>query len=341
MGNWAKIIYDKLPVLYGQLCMQGYLEDPAISFCAIGDANCDKVPLQVCQFARGADIDEWIAKIFLEGGGGGNNRETYELAAYYYASCCTLPSDPTAKPYFFFTGDEGCFPRVLQEDMAKVCGVPGGHTISTEEAFLHLRTKFKNNVFFIHKPFWDDEVDRQNLEYWERLLGPEHILHLNDAKAVVDVILGAIAVSSGSRTLDRYFDDMHDRGQTDLRLRQVNEALSRFASTLAAPAPAPPPAPARPPLTEEEIHLRDRLHALHVKLGAAFPEEYICPFTMKPMLHPATAADGRTYERANIKDWLAGESVSPVTNEPLPHKSLVPNDEIRRALLALLIRHRV
>ena len=35
-----------------QLMLQNYLEDPSISFCAIGDAADGVAPLQVCNFAQ-------------------------------------------------------------------------------------------------------------------------------------------------------------------------------------------------------------------------------------------------------------------------------------------------
>lgn len=64
-------------MFYGQIKMKNYLVDPAISFCAIGDANSDTAPLQVSQFGQGKEIDEMIAKLWLEGGGGAGFRESY------------------------------------------------------------------------------------------------------------------------------------------------------------------------------------------------------------------------------------------------------------------------
>ena len=40
-------------MLYGQIMMKHYLNDPAISFCAIGDATTDDAPLQVTGFGQG------------------------------------------------------------------------------------------------------------------------------------------------------------------------------------------------------------------------------------------------------------------------------------------------
>lgn len=90
MGEWAKIMYDKMPMFYGQLKMQNYLKDPCISFCAIGDAYYDKAPLQVTEFGRGTEIDQLISCIYLEGEGGGNEKESYEYAAYFYDNRVTL-----------------------------------------------------------------------------------------------------------------------------------------------------------------------------------------------------------------------------------------------------------
>jgi len=57
MGNWTKIIYDKMPMFYGQIMMQGYLKDPALSVCGIGDAKSDRAPLQVAEFGQGIELD--------------------------------------------------------------------------------------------------------------------------------------------------------------------------------------------------------------------------------------------------------------------------------------------
>mmetsp|Transcript_17114 Transcript_17114/g.16346 ORF Transcript_17114/g.16346 Transcript_17114/m.16346 type:complete len:80 (+) Transcript_17114:127-366(+) len=50
MGDWSKIIYDKMPMFYGQLMIQGYVTEPALSVNGIGDANADYGSLQVGEF---------------------------------------------------------------------------------------------------------------------------------------------------------------------------------------------------------------------------------------------------------------------------------------------------
>lgn len=41
------------------------------------------------------------------------------------------------------------------------------------------------------------------------------------------------------------------------------------------------------------------------------------------------AADGITYERRAIAAWLKKSTMSPLTNNPLPHKMLTPNVLVR------------
>jgi hypothetical protein len=126
-GDDSKVVYDKMPMLYGQLLMQGYLDDPAISFAAIGDANGDAAPLQVCDFATGTDLDRWLTRIWLEEGGGGTGLESYELAAWFYARRTRLADG--VKGYFFITGDEGFYPQVSAEHLAQhIIGEPGAAT---------------------------------------------------------------------------------------------------------------------------------------------------------------------------------------------------------------------
>jgi hypothetical protein len=50
---------------------------------------------------------------------------------------------------------------------------------------------------------------------------------------------------------------------------------------------------------------------------------------------PVLCADGHTYERAAVTDWLATHDTSPLTGEPLAHTQLVPNYALRSIIAAL------
>jgi hypothetical protein len=50
------------------------------------------------------------------------------------------------------------------------------------------------------------------------------------------------------------------------------------------------------------------------------------------MEDPYVAADGHTYEHRAIKTWLKKHKVSPVTNQRLPHLSIIPNHSLHAAI---------
>ncbi|KXZ51279.1 hypothetical protein GPECTOR_13g766 [Gonium pectorale] len=51
------------------------------------------------------------------------------------------------------------------------------------------------------------------------------------------------------------------------------------------------------------------------------------------MDEPVVAADGYTYERLAIQEWVSRSSTSPLTNMPLPHSHLVENRTLRSAIV--------
>ena len=58
-------------------------------------------------------------------------------------------------------------------------------------------------------------------------------------------------------------------------------------------------------------------------------EELTCPLTFELMVDPVVTADGQTYERKAIEQWLATHDTSPSTGEKLKHKALTPNVAFR------------
>lgn len=53
--------------------------------------------------------------------------------------------------------------------------------------------------------------------------------------------------------------------------------------------------------------------------------DFECSITMETMKDPVIAADGHTYERGAMEEWLSKNNTSPITNEILGHKLLTPN----------------
>lgn len=73
MGRVPRIMQEKLATLHGLLQRKGYAEDPQILFGGIGDADCDRVPLQIGQFESDNRMDEQLRLILLEGAAADRN----------------------------------------------------------------------------------------------------------------------------------------------------------------------------------------------------------------------------------------------------------------------------
>src|SRR5262245_21339836 len=122
MQSVPKILQANLPKLMSLLIRKGYLEHPQILIGAIGDATCDQAPLQIGQFESGIEIEEDLAKLYLEGGGGGHITESYELAMYFMARHTSLDcfEKRHKRGYLFLIGDELPYGKVKKNEVAEV-----------------------------------------------------------------------------------------------------------------------------------------------------------------------------------------------------------------------------
>jgi hypothetical protein len=374
MGDWTKIIYDKMPMFYGQIMMQNYLQEPAISFCAVGDYTSDEAPLQITEFKQGSEIDSSLAKMYLEGGGGGTHFESYELAAYFYDTNTDL--SPAEMPFFFVTGDESFYEKIPEKYLFKILGK------SIDKNFVIARDTWKTlmkkyNVFLIKKPYDEERREITILKQWTETIGEERILMINNAKACVDVMLGAIALTSGHRNLEEYVKDMENRGQTVERITEVSAALKKYADKVRNSKDVIIFANTFSNLNvnsdsgnnlnnqmlnehqnkvshkenvnidtilsnetdQDKIKLREDLKHMKELFGTV-PEELLCPITGDIFVDPVMTCDGHTYEHLAIESWLIKHKTSPVTNMNLDNKNLIPNFVIRQLVKAFYEENR-
>src|SRR5204863_8435113 len=133
--------------------LKGYIENPGISFCAVGDAFADRAPLQVGQFEADNRLDEVLQRIWIEEGGGGTGQESYELAAYFYSrtNCVRLAQGIGKKGYFFFVGDEGFYPKLDKAAVKRLIGDELEADLDAGEVFRSLQEKFHVFLLFPQK----------------------------------------------------------------------------------------------------------------------------------------------------------------------------------------------
>ena len=361
MGDWVKIVYNKMPMFYGQIMMQKYLSDPAISFCAVDDVKvCDpsKV-LQITEFGQGIAIDQLLGKMCIDGNGGGNAHESYDMAAYFYANEVDLVNCEI--PFFFLTGDEAYWETENPKEIQEVFGHGiKSNEINSRDNWKLLMTKY--NVFMVKK-----EYDNYSNTQWHETLGEERVFHISTPKACVDVMLGAIALTSGAKDLNGYIEDMKIRGQSEERIKEVSSVLKKYAEKVASgqiqvirnvvnlEIPKPQVLEVPPSnnnvsdsdLTQivqlvdkfmleefdEETKLyRQKLNTLQKEKSGDIPKEFICPITKNIMIDPAMTSDGHTFERLAIENWMMLKNFSPVTGVTFEHNALLPNIAVKQLI---------
>ena len=75
-------------------------------------------------------------------------------------------------------------------------------------------------------------------------------------------------------------------------------------------------------------------------VGDEEPVDYLCPITHELMVDPVVTADGQSYERAAIEQWLKHSTLSPLTNEPLVHLAVTPNMALKRLICEWLAQRK-
>ncbi|KAG7300031.1 hypothetical protein JYU34_015553 [Plutella xylostella] len=77
------------------------------------------------------------------------------------------------------------------------------------------------------------------------------------------------------------------------------------------------------------------------EMEAAAPHWLLCPLTHRVLREPARAADGYSYERANILEWFYAEggAVSPLSGRRLHSARVAPNYRLREQLRAFEQQH--
>lgn len=87
------------------------------------------------------------------------------------------------------------------------------------------------------------------------------------------------------------------------------------------------------PVLERLKEVADRARDTVPSVHPAPPDHFICPILKEVMNEPCVAADGYTYDRKAIEEWLQENDKSPITNLPLPNKNLLPNYSLLSAIL--------
>jgi hypothetical protein len=228
MRDVPRVLQTKLPGLLGLLLRKGYVADPHLLFGAIGDATCDRVPLQIGQFESDNRMDDDLGRIVLEGGGGGQMTESYELAMYFMARHTSIDcyEKRGRRGYLFLIGDEMPYESVSRSQVRNLIGDRRGEKITTDAILAELQRRY--HVYYILPSGSSYVGDNRVLGRWRDLLG-QNVIDLDDLDAVCETIALTIGLNEGAIDLDAGLDDLDDVGSS--AGASVGRALARIGST--------------------------------------------------------------------------------------------------------------
>jgi hypothetical protein len=244
MREVPRALQGKLPQLLGLLLRKGYVADPQIMFGGIGDATCDRAPLQVGQFESDNRMDDDLSRIVLEGGGGGQKTESYELALYFMArhTAADCYDKRGRRGYLFLIGDEMAYPKVKTDECRTVLGDTPRENLALSAVLAETTRKW--DTYYILPAGASYAGDTEVLRFWRDLLG-QNVIELADLDAVCETIALTIGLGEDAVSLAEGIDDLDDVGST--AGSTVSQALARIGAgplaPLAALAPSAPSAP--------------------------------------------------------------------------------------------------
>lgn len=212
LGNLMKLLVSK-----------GYLKDPQVLFGGIGDATCDKAPIQLGQFESSNAIDNMLSLFYLESGGGGQQTESYELSMYYMARHTELHSltKRNKKGYLFIFGDEMNYPKVKAKEVKKFIGIDLEADIPFETILAELRQKFE--VFWVLPNHTSNFNNREINDHCKAVYG-QNFIKLENPEDICNLIATQIAIAEGV-DIEDVEDDLKSVGASSKSIASVKNAI--------------------------------------------------------------------------------------------------------------------
>lgn len=197
MGVLAEIIIKKgLGTIFKSIYAHKPVPDPQVCCMAIGDATCDRAPLQATQFEADSDaLLDQVEKLWLEAGGGPNPGESYPLAWWFATYKTKIDSIKHGrKGYLFTIGDECPLPVLTCDQIKNFMGVGCQSDIPIAELLKECQ-RYWHVFHLIVKPVLSQPVQKT----WTELLQQRAVIVKNHEK-LAEIIVTIISVTEGADT---------------------------------------------------------------------------------------------------------------------------------------------
>lgn len=199
MGMLAEnLVRQGLRPLFEEIIERRPVTDPHVMAMAIGDAWCDRAPLQVTQFEADLRVAEQIQGLWIEGGGGGNDHESYNLPWYFAATRTSVDSmeKRSKKGYLFTVGDEPCPPVLTSDHIRHVFGDGDQPDLGSGEVLAMAEQSWEVFHLMVEEGHYHRRNPLAVRSSWANVLG-QRALPLTDHTRLAEVIVSAIEVNEG------------------------------------------------------------------------------------------------------------------------------------------------
>src|SRR5688572_29222351 len=202
MDRVVRGIHADLPRLHEMLLGYNYIPHPQILFGAVGDATCDRVPLQVGQFESDNRMDQNLENMILEGGGGGQKTESYELMLYVAARHTAIDcwEKRRRKGYLFMIGDEMAYPVVSRQIVKRVIGGGLQADIPLREIIDEVKERY--HLYYVIPGGAAHGKDADVVEFWQQHVGADRVIKLDNPEETSECIALAVGIGEGAISTD-------------------------------------------------------------------------------------------------------------------------------------------
>lgn len=218
MGFLAELLIRKgLGTLIEEIYAKKPVKDPHLMLMAVGDAWCDRAPLQVTQFETDIRLASQLSKFYIEGGGGGNSFESYNLPWYFAATRtrCDAFLKRKKRGYLFTVGDEPPPPKLLQSHVKKFLGGGLEYDLDSETLLKMASEQWDIYHIIIEEGSYFRCNPNKALKDWQKLLGQKAI-RLKDHKDLSELIVSTIALAEGE-DLDDFTENWSSKTAISVR----------------------------------------------------------------------------------------------------------------------------
>lgn len=221
LGTLFQGILDKKPVT-----------DPHLMFMGVGDALCDRAPLQVSQFEADNRIVDQLTKLWIEKGGGGNKHESYDFPWYFAArhTAHDAMQKRGKRGYLFTVGDEETPSMLTRDHLKRFLGTDAEADVSSKTSLSEAQRLYDVYHVVIEQGDYAKEHPHRVTSSWRELLG-QRVIQLADYQLLAETVVSAIQVAQGA-------DAVSAAGGWGKSVGSAN-VIERAVSSLPRGVPAP------------------------------------------------------------------------------------------------------